>query len=128
MSKKIESYQPLTSLDRLFKEKGSKCNISLLMHGLTTYLVDEELIRCLVDVLMRWTLGSQVTDIPIDGYLHEVISLGVGFIDKGPQKFDPDNNSVYLSERLVVLPQVAFRRIHLDDEAVMDQPLTSSRS
>ena len=33
MSKKIESYQPLTLLDRLFKETGSKCNISLLMHG-----------------------------------------------------------------------------------------------
>ena len=105
MAKKIERYQPLTSLNRLFEGKGSKCNIFLLMHGLTAYLIDEELIQCLVDVLMRWTLGSQVTDVPIDGYLHEVIALGIGFIDKGSstQTFNPNNNSVYLSERLVVL-------------------------
>ena len=99
------------------------------MHGPTAYLIDEKLIQCLVDVLMRWTLRSQITDIPIDGYLHEVIALGVGFIDNGPQTFDPDNNSpVYLSERSVFLSlRSHFRGIHLDEEAVMHQPLTSSR-
>ena len=105
LSMMIESYQPVTSLDRLFKGTGGKCTISLLMHGPTAYLIDVKLVQALVDVLMQWTLGSQVTDIPIDGHLHEAIALGIGFIDKEPstQKFDPNNNSVYLSERLVVL-------------------------
>ena len=105
LSKMIESYRPVTSLDRLFKGTDSKCSMSFLMHGLTAYLIDVELIQVLVDVLMRWTLGSQVTDIPIDGHFHEAIALGVGFIDKEPstQEFDPNNNSVYLSERSVVL-------------------------
>jgi len=54
---------------------------------------------------MQWTLGSQATDVPIKGYFHEVIALGVGFIAKttSAQKFDPNKTAVYLSERLVVL-------------------------
>ena len=105
MLKRIQSYQPITSLDRLFNTPDSKFNISLMMLGLTAYLIDGELIGCLVDVLMRWTLGSQATDIPIEGYFHEVIALGVGFIAKttSAQKFDPNKTAVYLSERLVVL-------------------------
>jgi hypothetical protein len=71
-----------------------------MMLGLTAYLIDVELIECLVDVLMRWTLGSQTTDVPIEGSFHEIIALGVGFIDKkrSTQKFDPKKTSVYLSE------------------------------
>ncbi len=105
MLRRIQSYQPITSLDRLFSTPDSKCNISLMMLGLTAYMIDGELIDCLVDALMRWTLGSQATDVPIEGYFHEVIALGIGFIDKktSTQKFDPNKTSVYLSERLVVL-------------------------
>ena len=75
----------------------------LMMLGLTAYLIDVELIECLIDVHMRWTLGT--TDVPIEGSFHEIIALGVGFIDKkrSTQKFDPKKTSVYLSERLVVL-------------------------
>ena len=94
----IESYRPVTLLDHLFKGTGSKCTISLLMHGSIAYLIDVKLIQVLVDVLMQWTLGSQVMDIPINGHLHEAIALDVGFIDKEPQNFDLNNNSAYLSE------------------------------
>ena len=105
MLKRIQNYQPITLLDRLFNTPDSKFNISLMMLGPTVYLIDGELIDCLVDVLMRWTLGSQATTIPIEGYFHEVIALGVGFIAKttSTQKFDPNKTAVYLSERLVVL-------------------------
>jgi hypothetical protein len=63
------------------------------------------LIENLVDAHMRWTLGSELTSIPIERNMHEMIALGVGFLDKmATQKFDPDvNYPVYLSEPLVVL-------------------------
>ena len=109
MLKRIQSYQPITSLDRLFNTPDSKFNISLMMLGPTAYSIDGELIDCLVDILKRWTLGSQATDVPIEGYFHEVIALGVGFIAKTTSaQFDPNKTAVYLSERLVVLSLRTF--------------------
>jgi hypothetical protein len=64
------------------------------------------LIQCLVDVLMRWTLGSQPTSIPIERDVHDIIASGVGFLDKAgsTREFNPDvNYPVYISEPLVVL-------------------------
>ena len=75
----------------------------LLMHAPTAYLIEVELLQCLIDVLMRWILGSQPTSIPIERDMHNVIALGVGFLGK-MQEFDPDvNYPVYISEPLVVL-------------------------
>jgi len=78
----------------------------LLIHGPTAYLIGEELIQCLVDALMRWTLGSELTSIPIECDMHDIIALGVGFLDKmaSTRKFDPNaTHLVYISEPLVVL-------------------------
>jgi len=49
----------------------------LLILGPAVYLIDVGLIQCLVDVLMRWTLESQLTVVPIEGNMHGVIALGV---------------------------------------------------
>jgi hypothetical protein len=78
----------------------------LLIHGLTVYLIGLELIDCLVDALMRWTLGSVLTSILNERNMHDMITLGVGFLDKMPglRTFDPDvTYPVYISEPLVVL-------------------------
>jgi hypothetical protein len=78
----------------------------LLLHGLTIHLIGEELIQCLIDVLMRWTLGSQTTSIPIERNMNDIIAAGIGFLDQmeSNQPFDPDlNYPVYISEPLVVL-------------------------
>jgi len=78
----------------------------LLMHGLTAYLIEVELIQCLIDALMRWTLGSETTPIPVERNMHDVIASGVGFLDNlaSTQPFQPDTNyPVYISEPLVVL-------------------------
>ena len=64
------------------------------------------LINCLIDALVRWTLGSELTSISIEGKMQELIALGVGFLDKMTStctlKHDM-NLPVYLSEPLVVL-------------------------
>jgi hypothetical protein len=78
----------------------------LLLHGPTAYLIGAELIQCLVDVLMRWTLGSQPTSVPIERDMHDIIASGIGFLDKmtSTREFDPDvSYPVYISESLVVL-------------------------
>ncbi|KAF8338350.1 hypothetical protein F5887DRAFT_1137571 [Amanita rubescens] len=91
LDKKIKKYQPLTELDRLFKE------------GLSNGM---ELIHCLTDAFMRWTLGSELTSIPIEDKMHEMVALGVGFLDKMSRTRaleDDINLPVYISEPLVVL-------------------------
>jgi len=106
---KIELYRPLTELDRLFNEStlpNSQCNISFTDSWTDRVLIGEELIQCLVDALMRWTLGSELTSIPIECDMHDIIALGVGFLDKmaSTRKFDPNaTHLVYISEPLVVL-------------------------
>ncbi len=79
----------------------------LLIHGPTAYLIGLQLIECLVDALMRWTLGSELTSIVfINGNIHDIIELGVGFLDEmpGTRAFDLDvTHPVYISEPLVVL-------------------------
>jgi hypothetical protein len=65
-----------------------------------------QLINYLVDVLMRWTLGSELTSIPIEDNMHKMIALGVGFLDQMPHTRALKhvvNLSVYISEPLVVL-------------------------
>ena len=109
LSSKIELYGPLTELDRLFKEQkspNSQCISLSLICGPTAYFIGEELIQCLVDVLMRWTLGSETTAIPIERDMHSTIAAGVGFLDQkeSTRQFTPDSRyPVYISEPLVVL-------------------------
>ena len=76
------------------------------MHGLTTYLIGEELKQCLVNILMQWTLGNQATSIPIKHDMHDIIASGIGFLDETTSiwDFEPDvNYPAYISEPLVVL-------------------------
>jgi len=72
----------------------------------TKDLIDLLLIQYLVDILRRWTVGSESTLIPIEHDTHEVISLGIGFLDhkEGAWELEPDlTYPVHISEPLVVL-------------------------
>ncbi|KAM6500713.1 hypothetical protein JOM56_003727 [Amanita muscaria] len=92
LDEKIKTYRSLTELGRLFKEEGLSNRM--------------QLINCLTDALMRWTLGSEPTSIPIKDKMHEMIALGVGFLDKMPRTRALEhvkNLPVYISEPLVVL-------------------------
>ncbi|KAF8340839.1 hypothetical protein F5887DRAFT_919439 [Amanita rubescens] len=92
LERTINDYQPLTELDRLFEPPELPNRV--------------ELIECLVDALMRWTLGSVLTSILNERDMHDMIALGVGFLDKMPgiRTFDPNvTHPVYISEPLVVL-------------------------
>lgn len=76
----------------------------LLIHVLTVYLTGMQLINCLTDALMRWTLGSELTSISIENNMQEMIALGVGFLTKMPSTLKDDVNfPVYISEPSVVL-------------------------
>jgi len=68
-------------------------------------LIGEELVECLIDALMHWSLGSQLTPTPIDRDVRELIALGAGFLDKTPStgEFDVNHYPVYISEPLVIL-------------------------
>ena len=104
---KIKEYRPLIASNRLFNTElpDSQCNISFT-DSLTTCSIEEELIGCLVDVHMRWTLGSDLTFFSVDRNMHDMIELGVGFlIDMpGTHPFRLDaTHPVYISEPLVVL-------------------------
>jgi hypothetical protein len=91
-------------VDRIFQIVSV---IALLMiHGPTECLIEVELLQHLVGALMRWTLGSELTSIPIERKMHEMIMYGVGFLGKktGVRAFNPEvNDPVYISEPLVVL-------------------------
>ncbi|KAF8517282.1 hypothetical protein BU17DRAFT_91994 [Hysterangium stoloniferum] len=77
MSWMIGRYNPICDLNHLVKEQNR-----------------EELIGKLVDVLMRWTLGSELTYIAIEGHMHDIIGCGVGFLDTmtNPWEFKPNMN------------------------------------
>jgi hypothetical protein len=64
---------------------------------------EEELLQSLVDVLMRWVLGSPPT--AVEGHMHDMIALGVGHLNADvPNEFNPNMNyPVYIDEPLVVL-------------------------
>ncbi|KAF8510406.1 hypothetical protein BU17DRAFT_98110 [Hysterangium stoloniferum] len=88
LTEKIYSYHPVCEWKHLFK--GNR----------------EDLIQSSVDVLTRWTLGSEATTIAIEGGMHEMIAWGVGFLDKMPYNWDFDagvNYPVYILEPLIVL-------------------------
>ncbi|KAF8508345.1 hypothetical protein BU17DRAFT_70833 [Hysterangium stoloniferum] len=96
LSTLISHYRSIGKLDRVFNEKNRP----------PTYLIGEELIQYLVEVLMRWTLGSEPTTIAIERHMHEIIACGIGFLDKmtNAWEFKADENyPVYISEPLVVL-------------------------
>lgn len=65
----------------------------------------EELLQCLVDVLLQWVLGSQPT--AVTGHIQDAITLGVGHLAVDvPDNFFFNANkhySVYIDEPLVVL-------------------------
>ncbi|KAF8223481.1 hypothetical protein L208DRAFT_1316565, partial [Tricholoma matsutake] len=71
----------------------------------------DNLMKCLFHVLMRWRIGSQAMSLPIEGYMHQTIALGVGHLEKigDIQPFDQNTNyPVYLCEPLVVLYLSSF--------------------
>ena len=75
-----------------------------LIHAPTAYFIGMPLIDCLIDALMRWTIGSELTTIPIENKMHDMIALGVGFLAEMPSTLeDGVNVPVYISEPLVVL-------------------------
>lgn len=88
---KIKTYPSLTELSCLFKEQGLSERMPL--------------INCLTDALLRWTIGSELTAIPIENHMHDLIALGVGFLAEMPSRFLEDNVNapVSISEPLVVL-------------------------
>ncbi|KAF8512673.1 hypothetical protein BU17DRAFT_96067 [Hysterangium stoloniferum] len=89
LSVSILNYRPFSGLKRIFNAKNR-----------------EELIPCLVEILRRWTLGSQPTTIAIENHMHDIIGYGVGTLEKitGPWEFqDTTNYPVYISEPLIVL-------------------------
>ena len=76
----------------------------LLFSVPTVYLIGMQLINVLTDALIRWTLGSELTSIPIEHNMQEMIALGVGFLDAIPTTLKDDVTlPVYISEPLVVL-------------------------
>ncbi|KAF8523105.1 hypothetical protein BU17DRAFT_64002 [Hysterangium stoloniferum] len=62
LSKLILDYRPISELDHALNENNR-----------------EELIQCLVEILMRWTLGSEPTIIAIKTHLHDIICYPVSW-------------------------------------------------
>ena len=76
----------------------------LLIRVPTAYLIGMQLINYLTDASMRWTLGSELTSIPTENNMQEMIALGVGFLAEMSSTLEDDvNRPVYISEPLVVL-------------------------
>ena len=99
---KINGYGVLSLVKRLFRkddivsDQFADCS--------TAHLPGEELVQCLVDVLIRWRIGSQPNLIPVENEMRTLIALGVGHLDTIGPKFDPDTNyPVYICEPLIVL-------------------------
>ena len=107
LSQIIATYHPIHDLDRLYRNQfDSQCDISFTITWSNQDLIDLRLIQCLVDILRRWTVGGEATVIPIEHDTHEIISLGIGFLDDKPDawELEPDlTYPVYISEPLVVL-------------------------
>jgi len=103
---KINAFGNLSLLEHLFHERYSKYFVSDQADCLTAHFPREELVQCLVDVLIRWRIRSQPSLIPIKKEMHHLIALGVGHLDTivPTTKFDPDTNyPVYICEPLIVL-------------------------
>ncbi|KAM6498411.1 hypothetical protein JOM56_006359 [Amanita muscaria] len=85
---KIQSYGKISGVDRLFKQESR-----------------ERLILSLLDVLLRWRIGSQPTHLPIEGDVHEIVALGIGHLKtvESDKTLDSGHYSVYLCEPLSVL-------------------------
>ena len=103
---KIKGYGRLGAVDCLFKDGGRMCNV-LMSHTVPdTRFIEERLIQCLFQALMRWRIGSVTTWIPIEGDVHELVALGVGHLAnvEPDRTLDPNKTyPVYLCEPLAVL-------------------------
>jgi hypothetical protein len=53
--------------------------VDQLNGGLLTFPLEEDLLQCLVNVLMWWVLGSQPP--AVEGYMHDTIAMGVGHLN-----------------------------------------------
>ena len=103
---KIDAFGDLSLLKRLFHERYSKYFVSDQVDCLTAHFSDEELVQCLVDVLIRWRIGSQPSFIPVEKEMRHLIALGVGHLATivPTNKFGPDTNyPVYICEPMIVL-------------------------
>ena len=103
---KIDAFGDLSLLKRLFHERYSKYFVSDQVDCLTAHFSDEELVQCLVDVLIRWRIGSQPSFILVEKEMRHLIALGVGHLATivPTNKFGPDTNyPVYICEPLIVL-------------------------
>jgi hypothetical protein len=67
------------------------------------YFPGESLVLVLVNVLMRWVIGSQ--PIIVEDHMHDLIDLGVGHLETvHDESFDPNvNYPVYISEPLMIV-------------------------
>jgi len=96
-------------VQRLFhNDRDSKYFVSdQFTDCLTAHLPLEKLVQCLVNVLIRWRIGSQPSLIPVEKEMRTLIALGVGHLNTAivpDNKFNPDTNyPVYICEPLTVL-------------------------
>ncbi|KAF8510678.1 hypothetical protein BU17DRAFT_97886 [Hysterangium stoloniferum] len=116
LSTSISHYRSISQLDRVFNERNR-----------------EELMQCLVEVLMRWTLGSEPTTIAIERHMHEIIACGIGFLDKKTSAWEfkaDENYPVYISEPLVVLSLSSLfqKQSHTMRETWMANAFRSART
>jgi len=66
LSQKIRDYHPIHELDRFFRNRlDSQCDISFTVAWTNQDLIDLRLCHYLIDILRRWTVGSECTLIPI---------------------------------------------------------------
>jgi len=102
----IDGYGVISLVERLFRKDGDGKYIvsDQFADCSTAHLPGEELVQCLVDVLIRWRIGSQPNLIPVEKEMRTLIALGMGHLDTIGPKFDPDtNHPVYICEPLIVL-------------------------
>ncbi len=103
---KIETFEELSVVDRLFEGPDRTCNVLSRRRFLDTRFIEAQLIQCLFHALMRWRIESQTTPFPVKGDVHELIALGIGHLQEVEpyQMMIPKKNyPVYLCEPLVVL-------------------------
>ena len=103
---KIEDFEDLRVVDRLFEGRDRTCNV-LLSHRIPdTRFIEAQLLQCLLHAFMQWRIGSRTTSFPVNDNVHELIALGIGHLQEvEPSRtlYPKKNYPVYLCEPLIVL-------------------------
>jgi len=103
---RIKRYGMLSSADRIVNDATSPYFILFcqLAACLTGYLPEQELIQCLISVVMRWTIRGRATS--IENLMHDIIGFGIGHLARitADETFDANiNYPVYIDEPLIIL-------------------------